>query len=117
MQTLLLDRTTWDLALDARGGIAVASGAYATTQDVASALRVFQGECHYNTSLGLPYRQRVLGRGQSAAVFRAQAQTEALRVPGVAAARCIITALGADRQLLGGILVTTSDGATQSVGF
>lgn len=34
MNTLLLDRTTWDLLLDHDGNIAVASSAYAVGQDM-----------------------------------------------------------------------------------
>ncbi|MFT8675729.1 MAG: hypothetical protein ABF990_12655 [Acetobacter sp.] len=117
MQTLLLDRTTWDLVLDASGSIAVASDPYSITQDVASAIRVFMGECWYDTAKGLPYAGTILGRAQSVAVFRAQAQAVALTVPGVAAARCVITALGTGRRLSGSMLVTLSDGTTHSVGF
>lgn len=54
MKTLLLDRATWDLAVDAQGNIAVADVPYATAQDVSSAVREFRGECWYNTALGLP---------------------------------------------------------------
>ena len=35
--TLLLDRTVWDLLLDGSGNIAIATEPYATAQDVASA--------------------------------------------------------------------------------
>ncbi|MBO1326042.1 hypothetical protein K2X14_10250 [Acetobacter sp. TBRC 12305] len=117
MQTLLLDRTTWDLVLDAGGNIAVASDPYSITQDVACAVRVFVGECWYDTAKGLAYAGTILGRAQSASVFRAQAQAVALAVPGVASARCVLTALGGDRRLAGALLVTTSDGTTDSVGF
>ncbi|MBO1325327.1 hypothetical protein K2X14_11690 [Acetobacter sp. TBRC 12305] len=117
MQTLLLDRTTWDLVLDSGGNIAVASDPYSIAQDIASAIRVFLGECWYDTGKGLPYRQHILGRAQSISIFRAQAEATALTVPGVATARCVITALGTDRRLGGAILFTTTDGTTQSVGF
>ena len=117
MQTLLLDRTGWDLVLDASGNIAVASDPYSTVQDVACAIRVFAGECWYDTAKGLPYAGTILGRAQSASVFRAQAQAVALAVPGVAGARCVLAAPGAERRLGGAVLVTTSDGTTHSVGF
>lgn len=117
MSTLLLDRSTWDLVLDSGGNLALATASYAVTQDVSCAVRVFAGECWYNTGTGLPYRQNILGVAQSASVFRAQAQAVAQAVPGVAIARCIITALGVDRRLSGAILITTTDGTTQSAGF
>ena len=47
--TLLLDRTTWDLCLDANGNIAMATGPYAIAQDVASAVRLW-----HDTTKGVP---------------------------------------------------------------
>ena len=44
MNTLLLDRTTWDLLLDHDGNIAVASSAYAIGQGISSAGRGFSGD-------------------------------------------------------------------------
>ncbi|ATJ92648.1 hypothetical protein HK16_00485 [Acetobacter senegalensis] len=115
--TLLLDRSAWDLVLDASGNIAVASEPYSVTQDVASAIRVFAGECYYDTSQGLPYLRLILGRSQSAGVFKAQAEQAALTVSGVEAAKCVITAVDQARRLTGHILLSLSDGTTQSVGF
>lgn len=115
--TLLLDRTTWDLVPDASGNIAIASEPYSTVQDVASAIRVFAGECWYDISKGLPYLRLILGRSQSAGVFRAQAEQAALTVPNVSAANCVISAISPQRQLSGYILLSLSDGTTQNVGF
>ena len=113
MSTLLLDRSTWDLVLDSGGNLALATAFYAVTQDVSCAVRVFAGECWYNTGTGLPYRQNILGVAQSAPVSRAQAQAIVQAVPGVATARCIITALRADRRFSGVILITLTDASTQ----
>ena len=115
--TLLLDRTTWDLVLDASGNIAIASEPYSTVQDVASAIRVFAGECFYDTSKGLPYMRLILGRSQSVGVCRTQAEQAALTVPNVTAAKCVITAISAQRQLSGTIFLSLGDGTTQNVGF
>lgn len=117
MNSLLLDRTTWDLVVDAQGNLAVASGSYAIGQDIASALRVFAGECYYNTNSGLPYRSHILGKMQSISVFRAQAETAARAIAGVTAARCLVAAPGVERRLNGSLVFTTEDGVTQSVGF
>ena len=62
MRTLLLDRTAWDLVLDANGNIACATEPYQIAQDVASAIRTFRGECFYDTTLGLPYWSNILGQ-------------------------------------------------------
>lgn len=117
MDTLLLDRSTWDLLLDASGNIALASSTYAISQDVASAVRVFKGECYYDTAQGMPYFQNILGRGQSLTLMQADAENVALTVPEVASARCIVGALTYNRQASGAILFTTSSGVTNSVGF
>ena len=60
--TLLLDQSAWDLVLDINGNIALAGTPYSYAQDVASAVRTFLGECWYDTSLGLPYWQQILGK-------------------------------------------------------
>lgn len=116
MDTILLDRTTWDLLLDANGNIAIASGSYAIAQDISSAVRAFEGEVYYDTSAGLPYRQKILGRGQSLALFQADAASEAITVPEVASARCV-SGLNAARQVTGAILFTTTSGESGNVGI
>lgn len=115
--TLLLDRASWDLVMDASGNIAVASAPYAPLQDVSSAVRVFQGECWYDTDLGLPYLANILGRTQSAPVFRADVEEAAKSVPLVKSAQCVLTQMTVSRRLAGQILVTLTDGTTQNVGF
>lgn len=115
--TLLLDRTTWDLAVDASGNIAMASAPYATAQDISSAVRVFQGECWYNTALGLPYLNKILGRNQSVSVFRSNVEQVAATVPEVASVKCVLSRMNASRQLSGVILFTTDSGSTSSVSF
>lgn len=115
--TLLLDRTTWDLAVDASGNIAVASAPYATAQDISSAVRVFQGECWYNTALGLPYLNKILGMNQSVSVFRSNVEQVAATVQGVASVKCVLSHISASRQLSGAIFFTTDGGDKQMVGF
>ncbi|MFT9441022.1 MAG: hypothetical protein ABF593_04585 [Acetobacter papayae] len=117
MNTLLLDRTTWDLLLDAGGNIAVASDAYAIGQDISSAVRVFQGECWYDTTSGLPYLQNILGRDQSLSVFQSQVEQVATAVPGVAEAQCIVGSINRNRILSGAVLFTTTSGTTSNVSF
>ncbi len=107
--TLLLDRDVWDLALDASGNIAVATEPYAQVQDAASAVRVFQGEAYYNTTLGVPYFTDVLGRRQPTQIMRARAQLAAMTVPGVIDATAILTPLP-DRTLGGQIQIRTEQG-------
>ncbi|OUJ03974.1 hypothetical protein [Acetobacter cibinongensis] len=114
MTTLLLDCATWDLVVDAAGNIAVATSPYATAQNVACAVRVFKGECWYNTALGLPYLTNILGRMNSLALFRADVEQTARTVSGVASAVCVLTGISAQRQLSGVIQLTLTEG-TQTV--
>jgi hypothetical protein len=58
----LLDRSTWDLVLDASGNIAVASAPYALAQDAASAIRLLAGELWYDTAQWVPYSSKSSGQ-------------------------------------------------------
>lgn len=114
MKTLLLDLTEWDLLLDAAGNIAAASDPYAQAQDVASALRTFLGEVWYDTTVGIPYFQQILGRSPPITVFQELMIAAAKTVPGVVSAECTITGF-TDRRVQGQVTFTTSDGQTGTV--
>jgi hypothetical protein len=114
--TLLLDRTTWDLCLDASGNIAVAGEPYALAQDVASAVRTFLGECWFNTKDGVPYWSDILGKRPPLQLVKKDIVAAALTVQGIASAQCFITGL-TDRALTGQVQVTTTGGATLTVNF
>jgi hypothetical protein len=100
MNTLLLDQTTWDLCLDANGNVAMASDPYAIAQDVASAVRTFLGECWFDTTLGVPYFEEVLGHWPSLQLVKSLIEAVALKVPEVTAAQCVVASL-VDRVLTG----------------
>lgn len=114
MNTLLLDRTVWDLVLDAAGNIAMASDPYAVAQDVASAIKLFKGELFYDKAPGVPYWRDILGYRPPLALVREHIQTAALTVPDVAGAVCTITSFN-DRTLAGYVEITLTDGTTQTV--
>lgn len=116
MDTLLLDRTQWDWVVDAQGNVAVASDPYSQTQDVASACRLFQGEAYYDTSIGVPYFGQILGHEQPVQVVKSALSEAALTVPGVVAARVVLSEL-AGRTLRGQVQVTLADGTTALVGL
>lgn len=90
MKTLLLDTAAWDLVLDSSGNIAVATEPYAIAQDVASALRLFQGELWYNDVPGVPYFADILGKAPPVQLFKELMVRAALTVPGVVSATCSI---------------------------
>jgi len=114
--TLLLDQTAWDLVLDANGNIALAGAPYSIAQDVASATRTFLGECWYDTSLGLPYWQDILGKMPPLNYISQQMQTEAFTVPDVAQVQVNFTQFS-NRTLAGQIQVIDTDGVANNVAF
>ncbi len=116
MDSLLLDRTVWDLLVDASGNIAMGSDPYSVSQDVASAVKLFKAEQWYDKSQGVPYLQDILGQRPSLAFLRAEIEKAALTVPTVASARCIISTFTA-RQLTGFVAVITTTGQTFNAQF
>ena len=87
----------WDLQLDGNGNLAVATGAYALAQDVASAVRTFQGEMWYDVGFGVPYFQQILGKLPSLAFVKQKLIAVAVTVPGVASVACFLTGPNAGR--------------------
>lgn len=116
MDTLLLAPATWDLVLDAGRNIALASAPYSLAQDVASAIKTFLGECYYDTTLGVPYFQQILGKLPPLSVFQEQMVEAALTVPGVVSARCVINTFE-DRTLSGQVIFTDTTSRTGTVSF
>lgn len=107
MSTILLDRTAWDLVLDVDGNIAVAAEPYSLAQDAASAIKTFLGELYFDTTVGVPYLQQIFGLNPPLALLKAQFVAAAMTVPGVASAKCFISAL-AERRIAGQIQVTSA---------
>jgi hypothetical protein len=106
--TLLLDRTTWDLVVDANGNIAVATEPYSLAQDAASAIKTFLGECYWDVTVGIDYFNLVFeGPPPSLSTLRQLFVNAALTVPGVASAKCFFTQVSG-RALTGQIQVTSS---------
>lgn len=115
-KTLLLDQTAWDLVIDSAGNIAQASPPYALAQDVASAVRLFLGELWYDTTKGIPYFQKVLGKLPPTSLLVAYIETAAKTVPGVTSARCILQTFEG-RGVTGQIQFIDETGAANNVHF
>ncbi|MGO8708532.1 MAG: hypothetical protein ACLQMG_12755 [Terracidiphilus sp.] len=116
--TLLLDVGLWDLTLDAYGNIAVAAPPYALAQDVASACRTVLTEVYYDDTLGVDYFGQIFGKTPPAAVFQEQFVSQALLVPGVVTATCIIESYSAmTRETTGQIIFTDANSVTQTIGL
>lgn len=114
--SLLLDQSAWDLVLDINGNIALAGAPYSIAQDVASATRTFLGECWYDTSLGLPYWQDILGEMPPLSFIKQQVVEQAFTIPNVTSANATFQSFE-NRQLSGQIQVIDTDGAINNVAF
>lgn len=116
LQTMLLTTDIWDLCLDARGDIAVASPPYAVAQDAASAIRTFAGEVWYDTTLGIPYFTQVLSQPVPISLVKSYFQNAAMTVPGAVSATVYLNAI-VNRKLTGQVQITDTTGAQSYVGF
>jgi hypothetical protein len=108
--TLLLDRTAWDLCVDASGNIAVATEPYSLAQDAASAIRLFEGEYWYDTTIGIPYFDQILGHSPPIDVIRSYMQDAALTVPDIVSAEVFFSALSNTGQLSGQVIINDVNG-------
>jgi hypothetical protein len=116
MSTLLLDRTTWDLVLDAAGNIAVADEPYALAQDAASAIQLWLGEAYLDTTVGVDWKS-ILGQQPNLALLKQKMVDAAKTVPDVADATCFVTSLG-DRRVAGQVqVVSKSTGQASAASF
>ena len=117
MDTLLLDTATLDLVLDAGDNIAVASDPYSQAQDAASAIKTFLGEVYFDSTIGVPWLQQILGKAPSLALLKAQLIAAALTVPGVASAKVFISSFN-NRAITGQVQTTAqATGQTSAAGF
>jgi hypothetical protein len=114
--TLLLSRAEWDLTTDSSGNIAVASPPYAHAQDAASSMKLFRGEYIYDTTVGIPYFQQVLGKTPPINLVRSLHQAAAKSVPGVVSAKVYYTGLS-NGQLSGQAQITDNQGNISIVGI
>jgi hypothetical protein len=113
MQGTLALGPNWDLGVDSAGNIAVLTGPAAILQDVASSIRLFQGELWYDTSQGVPYFAQILnlGRLPPPELVKAQLVAAAKTVPGVASA--VVTFTSFQSRLLTGYITVTMTGVAQ----
>lgn len=116
MDTLLLDTVAWDLVLDAAGNIAVASNPYSLAQDAASAIKTFLGEVYFDTTVGVPWLQEILGDSPSLALLKAQLADAAETVPEVSSAVVFISSFS-NRAVSGQVQVTSTTGTTSVATF
>lgn len=112
--TLFLD-AQWDLTVDAGGGIATVSNAYAIAQNVANAVRLFTDDAYFDKDKGIPHFKIELGHKPPYSILRTRIIEAARAVDGVADAT--VTFDRDERTLGGEILLTLTDGTTANVTF
>lgn len=115
MDTLLLN-AGWDLEVDSFRNIAVVEDPYSLAQDAASAIRTFQGEVYYDTTLGIPYFQQILGFSPPVSLMKAYFNAAALTVPEVVSSVCYIASI-VNRQVLGQVQIRDSSGKVVAANF
>lgn len=97
--TLQLDPNAWDLMLDANGNIAVLAEnstnltlPSSLSQDAASAIKTFLGECYWDTTIGVPYLTRILGHAVPLSLLKQLLVDAALTAsPDIASAQVFIS--------------------------
>jgi hypothetical protein len=114
--TLALDQTAWDLIMDSSRNIAMVSPPYALAQDIASAVKLFLAELWYDTTRGIPYWTKILGKLPPTALVIQYIVQAALTVSGVVSAQCVINSFNA-RTITGQIIFVDESGKSTTVQF
>lgn len=112
---LLTDQ--WDITLDDTGSMAITANPYAVAQDVACACSTFLGEAWYDTTLGIPYYERILGHWPGTQLINTKMTTEAKKLPYVQAAFCTTTVGKADRLASGVMTITDTNNVQTTIQF
>ena len=115
--TLQLDPATHDLMLDGSNNLAIQHASAAIAQDVASVALTYSGECWFDTSLGIPYMQVMLGQNLNPALFSSIYDAAALTVPNVVAAQTSFNALTPERKITGTVKVIDTTGQSMNAHF
>lgn len=112
-----LDASSWDLSLDDSGSIAITKNPYAVAQDVACACSTFLGEAWYDTTLGIPYYQRILGHWPGTQLINTKYAAEAKKLDYVQSAFCTVTVGNGDRVASGVMTITDTNNNTSTIEF
>ena len=114
--TLALDTATRDLVVNADRNIAIKDGGDSIAQDVASAIKLFEGELWYDTTKGVPYFSQILGMAYAPTIIQGLYNRAALTVVGVVDAKTTITRI-TDREVHGTVYVIDLVGEEHQVTF
>ncbi|MCU5775134.1 hypothetical protein N5923_23250 [Erwiniaceae bacterium BAC15a-03b] len=112
-KSLLLNTDAWDIGLDDTGNLAITSNPFAVAQDVACACSTFLGEAWYDTTLGIPYYERILGHWPGTQLINTKMQSEAKKLLYVQDAFCTVT-VGKQSRAASGVMTITDTNSIQS---
>lgn len=113
--SLFLNTSNWDIELDDLGNIATKQNPYSVAQDVACSCSTFLGEAWYDTTLGLPYFERILGHWPGTQLITSKLQSEALKLSYVQSASGTVV-IGPSTRLASGVLtITDTNGVSSTV--
>ncbi|WP_147196061.1 hypothetical protein [Pantoea sp. CCBC3-3-1] len=112
-----LETASWDLSLDDSGSIAITKNPYAVAQDVACACSTFLGEVWYDTTLGIPYYQRILGHWPGTQLINTKYASEAKKLDYVQSAFCTTTVGNGDRAATGVMTITDTNNVTSTIQY
>jgi len=113
--TWLLDWATGGICLDAYGNIAVASAPYSIAQDAATQASTFLGECWYDTSQGVDWWGDILGKNPPASLVASLIEAQVLLVPDVESVIVTLAGIDSNRNGVGQMLITDTDGTTTAI--
>jgi len=116
-KSFLLDTDKWDISLDDTGSIAITANPYAVAQDAASACSTFLGETWYDTTLGIPYYERILGHWPGTQLINTKMASEAMKLPYVQSAYCTVTIPRGTRSAAGVMTLTDTNNDTTTIQF
>lgn len=116
MSSIYVDNDSWDIAVDASGNIAIATGAYTLALEAACKIKTFAGELYFDTTQGIPYFSEILGQQPSIEYMRAAFTNAALSVSGVVSAKVYFSAF-TDRTVSGQVQITDQTGKVAASSF
>jgi|WetSurMetagenome_2_1015567.scaffolds.fasta_scaffold02788_4 hypothetical protein len=116
LATMLLDSASWDLVVDSNGNMALASQPYGLAQDAASAIKTFLGEVYWDTTIGIPWLQQILGQTPTLSILKQKLIDAALTVQGIASAVVYISSF-TNRIVSGQVQIVSVTGQVSASNF
>lgn len=102
-----------DIALDSKGNWMIKEGQAQKAQDASTSIKVWEGECVFDTERGVPY-DLILGKQPNYPLIQEYVNQEGKRIEGVLNCKAEFDGLN-NRNLDFNIQVTTDEGTTNGI--